>query len=182
MIFGYGWLKTIFNFLAGISVLLLIGYYTIFNGQSKTWGIFRFAGLLGFFFSAEIIYYGCMNEGKINIIKSMDNRYFLPLMIIFLTSIIIFILGEFFLYLNKLQDSIEQIQRFLSSNSDYVICPRCLGKGFVDLEDISRLGKANEWHQGPCSYCVGCGKVTSVQIWQRNPLKGSQNNSTIPSL
>ena len=26
-----------------------------------------------------------------------------------------------------------------------MICPRCMGKGFVDLDDIRRLGKKLEW-------------------------------------
>ncbi|WP_445711810.1 hypothetical protein [Flavobacterium sp.] len=38
-------------------------------------------------------------------------------------------------------------------------CPRCLGKGFVDNNDIERLNKRLEWAPGKCAYCNGKGKV-----------------------
>jgi hypothetical protein len=40
-----------------------------------------------------------------------------------------------------------------------VDCPRCLGKGMVDLEDIKRLKKELFWNPGKCAYCNGIGKV-----------------------
>ena len=40
-----------------------------------------------------------------------------------------------------------------------MICPRCMGKGFVDLDDIRRLGKKLEWGQGYCRYCDAQGFV-----------------------
>jgi hypothetical protein len=40
-----------------------------------------------------------------------------------------------------------------------VDCPRCLGKGKVDLEDIKRLKKELFWAPGKCAYCNGIGKV-----------------------
>lgn len=40
-----------------------------------------------------------------------------------------------------------------------VDCPRCLGKGKVDLEDIRRLKKELFWGPGKCAYCNGMGKV-----------------------
>ena len=40
-----------------------------------------------------------------------------------------------------------------------VECPRCLGKGFVDLADIERLDRKFKWLPGPCAYCSGKGKV-----------------------
>ena len=39
----------------------------------------------------------------------------------------------------------------LSNNE--MICPRCLGKGFVDLNDIKRLDREDYWGQGYCRYC-----------------------------
>jgi len=38
-------------------------------------------------------------------------------------------------------------------------CPRCLGKGHVDLSDIKRLGKEFVWGPGKCAYCNGTGRV-----------------------
>ncbi len=40
-------------------------------------------------------------------------------------------------------------------------CPRCLGKGHVDLNDIKRLRKELIWVPGQCAYCNGQGKVAS---------------------
>jgi transcriptional regulator NrdR family protein len=42
-----------------------------------------------------------------------------------------------------------------------VDCPRCLGKGNVDLQDIKRLHKELYWGTGKCAYCNGVGKVPS---------------------
>ncbi|MGC4036570.1 MAG: hypothetical protein QM764_11455 [Chitinophagaceae bacterium] len=40
-----------------------------------------------------------------------------------------------------------------------VDCPRCLGKGHVDMQDIKRLKKELFWVPGKCAYCNGIGKV-----------------------
>lgn len=45
-----------------------------------------------------------------------------------------------------------------------VDCPRCLGKGKVDLEDIKRLKKELFWRPGKCAYCNGIGKVPPGRI------------------
>lgn len=49
-------------------------------------------------------------------------------------------------------------------NNDRVDCPRCLGKGNVDLEDIKRLKQELHWIPGKCAYCNGGGKVTSKRV------------------
>ncbi|MCF3107397.1 hypothetical protein LL912_01260 [Niabella sp. CC-SYL272] len=38
-------------------------------------------------------------------------------------------------------------------------CPRCLGKGRVDQEDIRRLKQELIWSPGSCAYCNGTGTV-----------------------
>jgi hypothetical protein len=38
-------------------------------------------------------------------------------------------------------------------------CPRCLGKGHVDKDDIIRLNKVGKWGTGTCAYCNGTGSV-----------------------
>jgi hypothetical protein len=40
-----------------------------------------------------------------------------------------------------------------------ITCPRCLGKGHVDMEDIIRLKQELRWVPGSCAYCNGTGKV-----------------------
>lgn len=41
-----------------------------------------------------------------------------------------------------------------------IACPRCLGKGKVDLNDIKRLNMELKWAPGRCAYCNGVGKVS----------------------
>jgi hypothetical protein len=43
-------------------------------------------------------------------------------------------------------------------------CPRCLGKAFVDWDDIRRLNKVLKWAPGPCAYCLGSGKVDKEML------------------
>lgn len=45
-------------------------------------------------------------------------------------------------------------------------CPRCLGKGFVDIDDIRRLNKVLKWTPAPCAYCLGSGKVDKEMLSQ----------------
>ena len=45
-----------------------------------------------------------------------------------------------------------------------VECPRCLGKGHVDMNDIKRLGNELRWTPGKCTYCNGTGKVYPEMI------------------
>ncbi|AEV97419.1 hypothetical protein A4D02_33095 [Niastella koreensis] len=54
------------------------------------------------------------------------------------------------------------IKRIFRSNM--VDCPRCLGKGHVDLDDIKRLQKELYWTPGQCAYCNGIGKVPPDRI------------------
>jgi hypothetical protein len=57
---------------------------------------------------------------------------------------------------------INYIKRFFAR--DKVSCPRCLGKGKVDLADIKRLKMELYWGEGKCAYCGGSGKVMSSTI------------------
>jgi len=45
------------------------------------------------------------------------------------------------------------------SDNDMMVCPRCLGKGYVDKIDIARLGMEHNWSPGACRYCSGNGQV-----------------------
>ena len=46
-------------------------------------------------------------------------------------------------------------------NTKNVDCPRCLGKGHVDSDDIKRLNKELHWIPGPCAYCNEQGLVSA---------------------
>ena len=44
----------------------------------------------------------------------------------------------------------------MKRTSNLIDCPRCLGKGHVDLQDIKRLRRELFWEPGPhCAYCDG---------------------------
>lgn len=45
-----------------------------------------------------------------------------------------------------------------------ITCPRCLGKGEVDMGDIKRLKKELFWGPGKCAYCNGFGKVPPDRV------------------
>lgn len=55
------------------------------------------------------------------------------------------------------------IFKLLFKKSD-LECPRCLGKGFVDWEDIQRLKKELKWVPAPCAYCNASGKTTKEML------------------
>lgn len=46
-------------------------------------------------------------------------------------------------------------------NKGKIECPRCMGKGLVNFDDIKRLKKELKWLPGKCAYCNGKGKVNS---------------------
>lgn len=48
-------------------------------------------------------------------------------------------------------------------------CPRCLGKGHVDTEDIKRLGRELTWRPGSCAYCNGAREVPADMAKQVSP-------------
>jgi hypothetical protein len=80
-----------------------------------------------------------------------DNKHLLWMLI----CVLAIIGGEIALYLHKL--------------TEFMICPRCVGKGFVDKNDITRLGMEGSWSQGYCRYCDGKGKVDVGKTKKINP-------------
>lgn len=51
------------------------------------------------------------------------------------------------------------LKRLLAFFSGSIQCPRCLGKGHVDENDIKRLQRELTWLPGTCAYCDGKRKV-----------------------
>lgn len=49
--------------------------------------------------------------------------------------------------------------RLFGKRVPLIQCPRCLGKGHVDIDDIKGLKKELKWQPGSCAYCEGRGKV-----------------------
>lgn len=52
--------------------------------------------------------------------------------------------------------------------STKIECPRCLGKSYVDWEDIKRLDMELKWVPGNCAYCQRTGKVEKDVIQKIN--------------
>lgn len=51
-----------------------------------------------------------------------------------------------------------------------ITCTRCLGKGFVDIQDIKRLGKFTEWiDNSVCTFCLGKGTISEKFASKHNP-------------
>ena len=63
----------------------------------------------------------------------------------------------------------ENLNLVKTENGDKIACPRCLGKGHVDEEDILRLKRSDQWVAGPCAYCEGLGKINSELIMKIDP-------------
>ena len=63
--------------------------------------------------------------------------------------------------------------------SNKIECPRCLGKGHVDLNDIKRLKKEIQWKSGKCAYCNGKGKVNS-KILSKVPFDNIYLGNNLP--
>lgn len=56
------------------------------------------------------------------------------------------------------------LNRFFKRSNDEVTCPRCLGKGHVDENDIKRLKKEMQWLPGNCAYCNGLKTVAASMV------------------
>ncbi len=54
-------------------------------------------------------------------------------------------------------------------------CPRCVGKGFVDENDIKRLKSGYNWTSGVCGFCKGTGYVDRSDT--RDPRLGTMSSS-----
>lgn len=54
------------------------------------------------------------------------------------------------------------LSRLFKKTTPKTSCPRCLGKGYVNSDDIERLGKTLKWLPGPCAYCNGNGRVDAT--------------------
>ncbi|ACU64055.1 hypothetical protein [Chitinophaga pinensis] len=60
-------------------------------------------------------------------------------------------------------------KRFFNKKKTLIQCPRCLGKGHVDADDIKRLGRELTWRPGSCAYCNAKGEVAADIIDKINP-------------
>jgi hypothetical protein len=152
--------------------VVVVTYYFFGRRQTRSWGVFRLLGILGvLFFGLESIYL----KGDKNLSNLLGNSFFSFGLLGLSLSLFLFVLGEIFLYLDNIQRSIKNIvedNRLSKENTlNSMLCPRCYGKGFVDLNDIKRLGMEQEWGQGFCRYCDGEGNVEKGKTKILNPLR-----------
>jgi hypothetical protein len=144
-----------------------------FGREQTGWGIYRISGLIGFCFFTLILIVGPFNLFENNIRVAIKNPLFNFASFGLIFSLLIFVIGEIFLYLDKIQSSIKSIEDSTTQQkkeSENMTCPRCFGKGFVDLNDIKRLGMENTWRQDYCRYCDGQGKVEKGKTMVLDPL------------
>jgi len=70
-------------------------------------------------------------------------------------------------------------QKLFAGDSSKIECPRCLGKGHVNDEDIKRLKKELKWEPGSCAYCNGTGKV-KADLPSKLPVDTTYLSTSIP--
>lgn len=166
--FIYKLFSGIFQIILIFGVLALIYTYTFGKDSLKIWGIFRLIGFLGTIIFGVIIYSIC--ENKSNIYQVFNDSHFAIAISCLLSSIFFIFLGETLLYFAKYNYKLTEIKKIV------MICPTCYGKGFVDLNDIERLGKKKIWEQGFCGYCKGTGSVKKGKTLKKNPLDVEPQN------
>jgi hypothetical protein len=142
--------------------------YTFGNAKTKTWGIFRLIGILGTLFFS----WGLFEVFKISFERHASvhiHPYFSIASIGLICSFLFFSIGEIINYLEHIHHTNEKIAKYSYQDKQKMICPRCLGKGFVDLNDIKRLGMEKDWEQGYCQYCYGDGDVEKGKTILEDP-------------
>jgi hypothetical protein len=137
-----------------------------------------------------------MEDNESDVLHSLFNSILIkyPFLWVVILIVIFIIIREFWLWYLKLRhiynklDSIANSLQDINANnklsneniisdnlknnggSNTMTCPRCFGKGFVDLNDIKRLGMQDFWDQGFCRYCDGQGEVEKGKTKVINPL------------
>lgn len=56
------------------------------------------------------------------------------------------------------------LRRLFKRSKAKVTCPRCLGKGHVDENDVKRLNRELRWGTGRCAYCNGSRSVDADML------------------
>ena len=62
----------------------------------------------------------------------------------------------------------------------FIECPRCLGKGYMDDDDIYRFDKVGAWQKGPCNYCDATGVVDRGKLTIYDPANEGESPKTTP--
>jgi hypothetical protein len=154
---------TYYLFIMGF--LLAVNFFTFGRKNSKSWGVYRILGLSGvLFFSISLPF---IFEGKKSLAQASNDPHFNLITLGLIFSILLFAVGEILLYLDNL---LQNSNKNIDADKFNMTCPTCYGKGFVDLDDIKRLGMEKKWGQGYCRYCDAKGKVERGDTFEKNPL------------
>lgn len=168
-----GFIYRAFQFLLGAALIGLVfntAYdYTFGRKMVEAWGWLR---LVGFMVLAPGVYLFASSllivQKKIDGDWSLETgirigKLFFVEGIVVALSLLVIGVGELLLYLDKMK------QMALPPKLE-MICPRCVGKGFVDRDDIRRLGMTKEWWPGPCDYCNAQGYIERGKTKMEHPL------------
>jgi hypothetical protein len=165
-------LTNLFWNVLAMAFVFFLHRYTFGNAKTKTWGIFRLIGILGTLFFSWVLF----EVFKISFERQADvhiHPYFSIASIGLICSFLFFSIGEILNYLEHIHNTNIKIMANYSFDKEQenqkMICPRCLGKGFVDLNDIKRLGMETRWEQGACPYCGGQGNVKRGKTIEKDP-------------
>jgi hypothetical protein len=71
--------------------------------------------------------------------------------------------------------------KWFRKHQEHQTCARCMGKGYVDLDDICRLNMSKHWKQGYCKYCDATGRVELGKPKYVNPLRTDIGPSIHPT-
>lgn len=112
----------------------------------------------GFILVVLVILAFLTKTDNFQVISLFNDTFFLKIHFVTISGILVFLFGSICLLLMK------------NGGKTTMTCPRCIGKGFVDLNDIKRLGKEEDWIQGCCKYCDGNGEVIKGKTTLLSPI------------
>ncbi len=133
----------------------------LFYSPIYSWWAIRITSLIGIVYSQGLLVYGLLVwRGRERIDGGIFNEKLEPVLLLLVSSVIVFLSGEMLFHLRK-----------ISNSKSRMICPSCMGKGFVDLKDLERMGKARDQSgQGYCRFCDGQGDVPRGITKIKDPL------------
>jgi hypothetical protein len=157
----------LYNFFGAMLSTALVSIFWIFTfgrNNSKSWGFYRMVGLLGSIFLFFVLY-RILN--RMGLYEALNDSHFNIYTLGLIFSILLFAVGEILLYLDKI---LQNSNKNIDADKFNMTCPTCYGKGFVDLDDIKRLGMEKKLGQGYCRFCDGEGDVEKGKTITKNPL------------
>jgi hypothetical protein len=177
----------VFNFIfvigVVVSILSTLYNYTFGKNSIGVWGLFRLVGIVGILFAGILLYINIKAFIEKDILLSdilWDQAFASTRTSLFaITGLFFFFLvciglGEFLLYQHKILTNTDRSKLDLNKSNE-MFCPRCVGKGYMDVGDIKRMGMEKYWNQGVCNYCNGQGYVERGKTTKWDPIMFHQS-------